>query len=267
MSATSLYIPIDLRMKLTLNQIEQWRYHTYNNLEKYEKFSLNRIKNMKQKIPIENDLIEVIDDELNQLLVFNFHEEKLTNKDIIFVSFDSSFISEKNIIQECKKLKQQNVNKKIFLIDTYITYIENKFKLQNLKKYSKIKKDCLETYNKLITNGKLKRNHCNNKIYYDIQQSIEKDSCIDNIFQLPFYDCNNILTELEDNFLKKNKKEWTNSMRHELNDNGFIQIISIIKNKFKNNDFYIFTYDMNMREKIKNVLNEKNQKMFVLNSM
>lgn len=206
---------------LTYDDIRRWRKLIYSKISDSKSIKKSDLQN----IQLDNDY---------NIRSIIFREKILSSSlmlsDITFISFDSSYIckTEVNLINIIN-----NLNGNIVLIDTYIQYIECKFKIMNPTK----------------TNKSVNINNVKN--YMDLfDQKIKcENKNINYIHRLSFDEANKYLFYYEKKFYDTNPKKVYKGLRNEFNDDAMIHILGTLKNKFNGINLIFYTLDKAMIDK------------------
>lgn len=215
----------DIFNKLSYDNIRRWRMKTYMNIS-YDKYiKLNDLK----RIKIYNDY-NVKTSILREKIILSV----ISVNELTFVSFDSSYICNKNI--NLMKVIN-NLKGNIIIVDTYIQYIECKYKIMNPKKTSNFVN--LRNVNKYM-----------NLIDKNIGHS---NSNIKHIHQLSFDEANKYLFFYEKKYYDTNPKKICKGMRNEFNDDAIVFMLGKLKNTYRYSNVILYTLDKTMIDKCCNV--------------
>jgi hypothetical protein len=221
-----------IRNILTDEQLDQWRYESYKNLQVEKLYMTGKqLWNLSYKIPTEDFAIETM-----------LQEQIITGGNNVFVTFDSSISSDTDVLNGITKMKsvimkRHKLNSLNFvMIDTYISLIENKYKMLQAHKYKYVDQKCVIKYVKFI------EEHQNGEI---------NKYGIDFLYKCNFKNASTVLTKLEDAFFLSGKK-WSGKEKNELNDDAQLEIFINMTKKFPNSIKIMVTKDKKLGIKCKN---------------
>ena len=212
--ATSQVIYNKGRSLMNEGQIASWRKWTYDNLESRRNFNINELLSLSNSFPKDTDILQIQDAILKQLRE-DIILGNISHEDIVFVMIDSSVMCSfkiEDIMEDMLKAAKDN-NKldeivKFVIIDTHIGQTENGYKMLNKEKYPCVDFNILEENLNILSFGE-----------YNIKNSDIQIPIIKTDFLLD----NHVLTELENELLKKSK--WKYGFRNEINDDAQLQIL------------------------------------------
>lgn len=215
---------------LNTEDIHQWRWDTYQKLKGIHTYTLKDIQNMNARLPTENMIITTM-----------LKEKTNQGYQVIFISFDSCIVCSVDIFKKMPSIKKslkEEYDQEIYLVlvDTYISLIENKYKLANIDKYYHISHKTLKKYVNFI------ENHESGEFEYHCG--------IDFIYKVDFIAASNQLIIEEDKVivLSSRVKE-----KNEQNDNAQLAILKNIETDNVHSKCAIFSNDKGMLKKSKNM--------------
>lgn len=122
------------------DDVHQWRFDTYQNLGVQKNYSLRDIRLLNAQFPTEQTVISTM-----------MKEKENQGYQVVYMGFDSSTVCDIDVLGTISRLKRDLQNmygEPIYLVfvDTYISLVENKYKLANIEKYKWVKPELLEKY-------------------------------------------------------------------------------------------------------------------------
>ncbi len=226
--ATGVNIYSNCKHMLTLNEVHQWRYDSYQDLLTRRSYTLGDIKALNVQFPTEDLVISTI-----------MKEKENQGYHIIYMAFDSSTVCDVDVLNKIKNIKTIFENKYdspvfLFFVDTYISLIENKYKLANIEKYKCVTPEYLQKYINFVESNST--------------GEFNGDYGIDFIYKVDFLSASEALcVEEAIPILNVNKIREKN----ERNDNAQIEILSDLRGRMNSIDCIILTHDKGMIEKCK----------------
>ncbi len=214
---------------IKIGDIHQWRWDTYQNLGNANYYTLADIQAMNEKLPNEN------------MVITTMMQEKINQGyQVIFVTFDSSTVCNIDIFKKLPKIKRtlrETYDQDIYLVfvDTYISLIENKYKLANKNKYhSNVKSKLLDKYVRFV------EGHSTGEYF---------GNCgIDFIYKVDFMTASEKLVKEERKIINSG---FQIKAKNEQNDNAQLAILNDIKNENKHSKCVVFSNDRGLLKKSK----------------
>lgn len=234
--ANSTIIYQQFRNEITEGKRLNWRMTVNNNVGNKMRFTEKDIDNM---MDIDNGI------NINDMVKLNFLMEKLvlgeiTPEQIVFISFDSNIVCEFDIceyisyVRESTKLLLGITNPIIVFIDTYISSLENKYKLGRQELFDNYKIKNIKNYFKFI-NGET--------MFYD-------GSSVDYIHKVEeSYACN-VLDKEESQFFSTYDNCYINpGVIQEINDNSQLEILLRFRDNIVGSNLIFLTKDKGLQSK------------------
>jgi len=231
--ANSIMIYPQYRRCFTDGQIQSWRIDSLTNLGIYKKYSFEQIDNF---MDVE------IDNNLSKMVQLNFIKEQLVfgnvlPNQIVFVSVDSNIVCKYNILDEISKIRDSVKTKfyienaKIIFIDTFISRIENNYKLIKNHQYPGINLEYVENYIKFVDNQSM---------FFD-------ENAVDYIHNVNMLHACNILNNEEIKYFSNNGE--VHCARQEINDNAQLEILLQFRDSIPESKMVFLTLDKGLQLK------------------
>ncbi len=242
--ATGINISKYIYNELNESQIYTWRNITYNNLEKYHKFTKNDLYNFPFiNIPCMSDLLnELYEDILEKIITGELEYSENT-----FIMIDSSTIcnlSIHDIISNIYNLYPNIKKTNLIILYSCINKAENNYK--KTTNYPGVNYNLLN-HNLHILNNKI----LNNNIYKNVI-----------ILNTNLYLENKILINEEKKYLNK-YNQWLKGSKNEINDNAQIKLMTILLSKFINFKGIFISHDRGLCNKLKHISSTEPRLLYI----
>ncbi len=230
---------------LTEQEIHQWRYDSYQDLTTRRRYSLRDIQALNAELPSESMVISTM-----------MLEKMNQGKKVVFMAFDSSTVCDVDVLKMIEKIKAEMhamYDQEIYLVfvDTYISLIENKYKLANVSNYKCVNPKYLKKYVKFV------ESHSTGEY--------EGNNGIDFIYKVDFMTASKTLSV----------EEWRpivnprGNKKNEQNDNAQLDILSDLRGGIKDIACLMLSHDKGMLGKCKKmhivtcIINDKKKQLYL----
>ncbi len=221
------------RNEFTEGQIYNWRLYCYQSLDKYQQFTREDM----------TSFMDICYNNINNNIKLEYFIESLVlteinTYNIVFMTVDSNIICQYDIFDGMSNMHQKLINNGIknpliVYIDTYISKIENLYKLKNPEKYKNVNFEYIKHYFQFINEENM---------FYD-----DNEVKVDFMYHYHIEDACKLLIEEEQNYFSINKSTY--KAINEINDNVQLNIMLELKQKFIGSHSILLTNDKQLISK------------------
>lgn len=222
--------------KISEGKIACWRYLCEKNMNNHTKYTQKDFDNF-MDVDTNYDITNMINlTTIQEKIVLG----EIEPSQIVFLAIDSNVVCKYDILEEIKHVRQNIINKGItqnpiiVFIDTYVSQIENEYKLQNKHLYQNVNFEYIENYFKFTKQQTM---------FYD-------NSTIDYSYNVNFHHYNKIVMEVEQEMFKNvNERIDLQGIRQEINDNVQLKTLLYFKNSITYSNVVFLTQDKSLKYK------------------
>lgn len=187
-------------------------------------------------------LMDIDYPKVNETVKLNFLREQFVlgkrhPEDIVFLAVDSNVACQYDVVEGLSNIRENLVkngfseNAYIILIDTYVSRLENEYKLENPYKYMDVNMNNIEKYLSLV----------NGDMMFD-------DNIVDYIHNVDQSTAYKLMYEEEVKYYS-GEKYYYGKLKNEINDNVQLEILLKFRDHYVGSSLVFFTKDNGLKKK------------------